>query len=61
MNTDTQIQQIHDLESSLDSCAHELICHLTSDTKAKWYAFSEAMHEDLRAKFGDVFENFPSR
>lgn len=61
MNTDTQIQQIHDLESSLDSCAHELICHLTSDTKAKWYAFSESMHEDLRAKFGDVFENFPSR
>jgi hypothetical protein len=58
MNTD--IQQIHDCESSLDSNAHELISHLSSETKAKWYAFSEAMHEDLRKKFGDVFENFPS-
>jgi hypothetical protein len=54
-----EIQQIHDCESSLDCSAHELLCHLTSDTKAKWYEFSEAMHEDLRAKFGDVFDNFP--
>ena len=58
MNNETQLIANH--ESVVDSCAHELLCHLTSDTKAKWYEFSEAMHEDLRAKFGDVFENFPS-
>lgn len=58
MDTDTQIQQIHDYESSLDTVACELLQYVTSETKELYYAFSEALQADLRAKFGDVFENF---
>jgi hypothetical protein len=61
MDTDTQIQQIHDYESSMDSSACELIQHSTDETKELYYIFSRALQADLRAKFGDVFENFPSR
>jgi hypothetical protein len=52
--------QIHDYESTLDSVACELMLHATPETKGLYYAFSRALQSDLRAKFGDVFENFPS-
>ena len=52
------VQHIALLESTIDTVACELIEHLTADTACLWIAFSKAMQADLRAKFGDVFENF---
>jgi len=56
MNTDTQ--QIGDYESTLDSVACELMLHATPETKELYYIFSRALQADLRAKFGDIFDNF---
>jgi hypothetical protein len=56
MNTDTQ--QIDNYESTLDSVACELMLHATPETKELYYIFSRALQADLRAKFGDVFDNF---
>ena len=59
MTTETT-QQIHGYESSLDTIACELLQYVTPETKELYYAFSKALQSDLRAKFGDVFENFPN-
>ena len=42
----------------LDTVACELIQHATPETAELYYIFSRALQSDLRAKFGDVFENF---
>jgi hypothetical protein len=57
----TNTQEIANLESCMDSAAGELFAHATPETKAAWHVFSEAIQTDLRAKFGDVFENFPEK
>ncbi len=49
---------IADYESSLDTTACELLTHATAETKDLYYTFSRSLQADLRAKFGDVFENF---
>jgi len=49
---------IDQLESMLDTVACELIQHATPETAELYYIFSRALQSDLRAKFGDVFENF---
>ena len=49
---------IDQLESTLDSVACELLQHATPETAELYYIFSRALQSDLRAKFGDVFENF---
>jgi len=59
MTTETT-QQISGYESSLDTIACELLQYVTPETKELYYAFSKALQSDLRAKFGDVFENFPN-
>ena len=64
MNTDeptqtVSLQEIAWNESTLDTCACELLDHATPETGELWSAFSRALQADLRAKFGeDVFENF---
>ena len=58
MNTQETIQEIGGYESSLDTVACELLQYVTPETKELYYAFSKALQSDLRAKFGDVFENF---
>lgn len=57
----TNIQEIADLESSMDSAAGELLAHATFETKTAWHVFSKAIQTDLRTKFGDVFDNFPEK
>ena len=60
MNTDQQIRDIHDYESALDAAACELLLHAAPETEKLYHSFSRALQSDLRTKFGDVFDNFPS-
>jgi hypothetical protein len=56
MNTDTH--QIDSYESTMDTLACELMEHVSPETAELYYIFSRALQADLRAKFGNVFQNF---
>jgi len=54
-----EIQLISDCESSMDTVASELLGFAEPKTADLYYLFRDSLQEDLRAKFGNVFENFP--
>lgn len=51
--------EIAQSESVLDSIAGELLQHATPQTAELYRDFLRSLQNDLREKFGDVFENFP--
>jgi hypothetical protein len=43
----------------MDTVASELLGFAEPKTADLYYLFRDSLQEDLRAKFGNVFENFP--